>query len=227
MSNFEAWLPTIKSKPDEWLAPIIRSGDADLALELIRDHPHLLEARLSGNATPLLVAAYSEHRKIADALLAMGARMDFITAIALGRTGVVRTMLAENASLIRKHSADGWTALHIAARYATTETVALLISAGANVDTLGKRRVTPLFFATKKPYDNARLLLASGANIDASGKHGFTTLHCAAAAGNADFVSFLITHGANANLQTSARQTAWALAVRYGHRSVAALLAAV
>ena len=145
MSEFEEWLPNIRSKPDEWLAPIIRSGDADLAVGLIRDHPHLLEARFSGNATPLLVAAYSEQHQIAETLLAMDARMGFIAAIALGRTGIVRGMLAENHSLLRKHSADGWPALHIAARYATAETIALLISAGADVNVLGKRGVTPLF----------------------------------------------------------------------------------
>ena len=226
MSKFEKWLPNIRSKPDEWLATIIRSGDADLAVGLIRDHPHLLEARLSGKDTPLLVAAYSEQHQIAETLLAMGAKMGFIAAIALGRTGIVRAMLAENHLLVRKHSDDGWSALHIAARYATTETIALLISSGADGNMLGRGGVTPLFFATKEPYDNARLLLANGANIDAFKKHGFTTLHCAAAAGNTGFVRFLIAHGANANLQTSARQTAWSLAVRYGHRSVTALLAA-
>jgi ankyrin repeat protein len=180
MSEFETWLPNIRSQPDAWLAPIIRSGDGELALELIRDNPHLLEARFSENATPLLVAAYSEQHKIADALLAMGAKMDFIAAIALGRTELVQAMLNDNPSLIRRRSPDGWTALHIAARYAATATVALLISAGADVNSVGKRGRTPLFFATEEPYSNAALLLAKGANTDARAKHGFTVLHYAA-----------------------------------------------
>jgi len=224
MSEFETWLPNIRSQPDAWLAPIIRSGDAELALELIRDNPYLLEARFGGNATPLQVAAYSAQRRIADALLAMGAKMDFIAAIALGRTGLVQTMLNENPSLIRRHSPDGWTALHIAARYAPTETVALLISAGADVNSLGKRRLTPLFFATEEPYNNAELLLAKGADIDARGKHGFTVLHYAAKWGYAKLVAFLLAHGARLDSQTDARQTPWELAVRQGHRSAAALL---
>jgi hypothetical protein len=74
--------------------------------------------------------------RIADALLAMGAKMDFISAVTLGRTGLVQAMLDDNPSLIRKHSPGGWTALHVAAGYAPTETVALLISAGADVNSL-------------------------------------------------------------------------------------------
>jgi hypothetical protein len=35
----------------------------------------------------------------------------------------------------------------------------------------------------------------------------------------------LIAHGADANLQTDARQTAWSLSVRQGHHNVAAFLA--
>jgi ankyrin repeat protein len=225
MAEFETWLPDIRSKPHVWLAPIIGSGDAELALELIRDNPHLLESRFSGNATPLLLAAYSGQHRIADALLAMGAKMDFIAAIALGRTELVQAMLKDNPSLIRKHSPRGWTALHIAARYAPTETVALLISAGADVNSPGKQGFTPLFWATPdEPFSNAELLLAKGADIDARGKHGSTLLHGAAKWGYAGFVAFLLAHGARTDSRTDARQTAWELAVRQGHRSVSSLL---
>ncbi len=224
MSEFDAWLPSIRSEPAEWLASTIRSGDAELALELVRGNPCLLEARFSGNATPLLVGAYSGQRKIADALLAMGARMDFIAAIALGRTAPLRSMLDADPTLARKRSPDGWTALHIAARYAEPETVDLLISAGADVNCPGKRGLTPLFFATEEPYSNAELLLARGADINARGKHGFTVLHYAAKWGYAGLVEILLDHGARPDVQTDARQTPWELAVRQGHRRVAALL---
>jgi uncharacterized protein len=191
---------------------------------LIRDNSGLLHARFGGNSTPLLLAAYTEDRELAESLMRMGAKVDFITAIALGRTGTVRAMLDENPRLIHKHSPDGWPALHIAARYAATDTVALLISAGADVNGLGKRRHTPLFFATEEPYDNAELLLAKGADIDARGKHGFTVLHYAAKWGYAKLAAFLLANGARSDLRTDARQTAWELAVRDGRRSVAALL---
>jgi ankyrin repeat protein len=134
-------------------------------------------------------------------------------------------MLTGDPRLLHKHSPDGWTVLHIAARYADTEMLALLIAAGADVnDNRNKQRQTPLFFATEEPYSNAALLLANGAGIDARGKHGFTVLHYAAKWGYAGLVEFLLAHGARTDLQTDARQTAWALAVRSGHRRVAEIL---
>ena len=75
----------------------------------------------------------------------MGAKMDFISAVTLGRAELVQAMIEDNPSLIRKHSPLGWPALHIAAGYASTETVALFISAGAYVNSRGKRGFTPLF----------------------------------------------------------------------------------
>jgi ankyrin repeat protein len=197
----------------------------DLVIEILRDNPHLLSARFSGNKTLLLEAAYAGQREIADRLLAMDAKMDFITAIALGRSGVVLEMLKENPGLVRKHSPDRWAAIHIAARYADTEMLALLVSAGADVnDSSNTKGLTPLFFAWKEPHDNAEVLLTDGADIDARGKHGFTVLHYAAMTGRLTFVRFLLAHGACSDIQTDGRQTPWALAVRHGHRAVAALL---
>ena len=225
MPEIQDWLPKIKANPRAWLPAIIRSGETELALELIRDHPDLFPVRFSGNATLLHVAAYSEQPAIVAALLAAGARMDFIAAIVLRRMDLVQAMLDADPSLVHRRSPDRWTGLHIAVGYSNAEIVALLIAAGAEVNRPGNRGRTPLFFVGAEPFDNARLLLDHGADINAAAKHGFTALHSAAIAGNADFVRFLVAHGANTNAQTDARQTAWALAVRWGHRNVAAILA--
>jgi ankyrin repeat protein len=134
-------------------------------------------------------------------------------------------MLSQHPFLIQKRAArGGWSALHVGAAYADIEMLAVLMSAGADVDGRDRKGFTPLFFATKQPYSNAEMLLSNGADIDARAKHGFTALHCAATEGNEELVRFLIAHGANTHLQTDARQTAWALAVRSGYRAVAALL---
>ncbi len=184
----------------------------------------MLERRVSENATPLLVAAYSEQQQIAEALLQRGAKMDFIAAIALRRSELVRAMLEAKPWLVRMHSPDGLSALHIAVRFATPEIVALLIAAGADVERRTKRGKTPMSFKWERPFDNARPLLRHGADINARATHGFTPLHYAAAWGCADWLNFLIEHGANSELQTDARQTPWSLAVRHGHRQIAASL---
>ena len=222
MSKFEEWLPDISAHPEDWIAPIIRSGDAELALELIGKKPALLHLRASGNNTPLQEAAYFGHQELADRLLALGAKMDIVAAIALGRTEIVRIMLENDPTLRHKHSPSGLGLLHIASRHAETEIVPLLLSWGADVhDNRNKQRYTPLFFAS---LTNAELLLAKGADINARAKHGFTVLHQAAKAGDREWTKFLIKHGARIDLQTDGRQTPWAFAVRRGHRDIAALL---
>lgn len=225
MNKFAGWLPDIHANPREWLAPVIRSGDIDLALELIRNNPHLLNARFSGNETLLLVAAYSRQLRIADALLEMGARIDLIAAVALARNDVVREMLHKEPRLAYKHAPNnGLSAIHVSAGYGNHETMGLLISAGADVNFREPRGCTPLFFASSEPYANAEILLVNGADANARAKHGFTPLHCAAASGNAGFVRFLIEHGADRDVQTVARQTPWAFAVRYRHWEIAGFL---
>jgi ankyrin repeat protein len=220
--DFEPWLSEIRSNPRNWILTIIRSGQAELAMGLIQNDPGLLDIRLSGNETPLLAAASFGRHELAEALLQMGAKLDFISAVSLGRMETVRVMLEQSPHLAISHSPDRWGAIHIASRDSDTRMIELLLSFGATVDdTSNSNKLTPLYFARN---ENAELLLAKGADINAPSKNGFTILHYAAQRGEVPFVQFLLDHGARPDVQTDGRQTPWALAVRRGHRSVAALL---
>ena len=155
----------------------------------------------------------------------MGAKLDFISAIALKRKREIVAMLLANPSLIRRRSPDQFPAIHMAARYGDAEIVDLLLSKGADVnDQSNPRSLTPLFLAWNEPRENAELLLGRGANVHARSKHGFTVLHSAAGSGRLALVRLLLAHGACLTAQSDGRQTPWALAVRNGHRDVAALL---
>ena len=205
----------------------IASGDDSRPLALIRQNPALLKARLPGNATPLLMAAYRRQAGLVEGLLGLGAQIDFISAIVLGRSAIVREMLERDPSLIRKRSPWGLSALHLAAQYGDPELVGLLLSLGADPNDAPKSyNSTPLFFASSPPFENARLLLAHGADINARCKYGGTVLHSAAASGDEAWLDFLLAHGADPNIQTEARQTPWALAVRYKRARVAEKLTA-
>jgi ankyrin repeat protein len=222
MSGFEKWLPDVNARPEEWIAPIVRSGNAELALDLINKKPELLNHRAGGNNSLLQEAAYFGHQELADSLQRLGAKLDLFSAVALGRNKAVRVMLANNPNLLRKCSAGGIGLLPIASRSAVTELVPLLLSLGADVnDSRNKKRYTPLFFAS---VSNAELLLLEGAYINARAKHGFTALHYAAKKGDAEMTKFLVNHGARTDLQTEGRQTAWALAVRLRQKDIAAFL---
>jgi len=221
-------LTVTRTDPGFSMPWLIQDGKQELALQLVRQNPHLLHARFSGNNTLLLLSAQYRLYALADEFLSMGAKLDFIAAIALGRLDSVRMMLSKDPRLVHKCSPDRFSAIHVAVWRADSAMLALLISAGANVnDNRNPKRLTPLFFAWKEPHENAAFLLAQGADIDARRKHGFTVLHSAARSGNLRFAKFLIAHHASPNIQTNGRQTPWALAVRHGHRDVAAFLASI
>ena len=90
-------------------------------------------------------------------------------------------MSIENTQNIDAFGADGWTALHHAAKKGDVSEVERLLAAGANVDArttayaLGvTRSSTLLLIATRyKHFDVIRLLLDRGADIEACDSKGY------------------------------------------------------
>ncbi|MBY0503347.1 MAG: ankyrin repeat domain-containing protein [Bryobacteraceae bacterium] len=201
-------------------AVAIQSNWLERARAFVVANPALLASRSTGNLTLLQVAANFRRHDFAAELVAMGAKLDFTSAVALGWVEEAGSMVSKAPRLAKSHSPDRWGAIHLAVQSGSPEMVELLLSAGADVnDQRNPHALTPLFFAVDDIV--AELLLTRGAEINIRSKNGFTALHCAAEKGNLNRVHFLLAHGAQPDLQTDGRQTAWALAVRRGHRAVA------
>lgn len=128
--------------------------------------------------------------------------------------------------LLRKHTAvntpqaDGTTALQWAAHWNDTETVNLLIAAGANAKTANRYGATPLSEAAN--LGNAAVveaLLKAGADPNTRDtSDGETVLMVTARSGNVEAVRALLDHGADVNATEAYRgQTAlmWAAAERH------------
>jgi hypothetical protein len=122
------------SNPGPWIRQCIWQGRNELVLEALGRHPKFLCARFSGNVTPLLAAAYAKQRDLAEKLLAMGAKLDYITAIALNRREIVETMLEQEPRLIQKQAPDRIGSLHVAAHFADGDLVSMLLSRGADAN---------------------------------------------------------------------------------------------
>lgn len=128
----------------------------------------------------------------------------------------VRALLKEHAA-VNAAQPDGTTALHWAAHWNDSETIALLLHAGADAKAVNRYGATPLSEAAAA--GNAAIieqLLNAGANPNTrTTADGETVLMTAARAGNEDAVKVLLSHSADVNaIEAYKGQTAlmWAAA---------------
>ncbi|MGH2830396.1 MAG: ankyrin repeat domain-containing protein [Actinomycetota bacterium] len=199
------------AQPADDLFAAIEAGDAARVDALLREQGTLANARNAGGITPLLTAVYYGKREIADLLLRAGAEVDLFAAAALGRTARLGALLREQSARVLTHSADGWTALHLAAFFGRERVAATLLDRGADVGAVAMNplRVQPLHSAAAGGHTAvARLLLEHGADPNARQEGGFVPLHAAAQAGNEELYELLLASGADQDAATDDGRTA-------------------
>ncbi|CAK9099335.1 unnamed protein product, partial [Durusdinium trenchii] len=117
----------------------------------------------------------------------------------------------------------GRTALHKAASLEGTEAhLELLLSAGARVASLNRRRQAPLHLCTTKA-QVLRLLAARG-ELELKDSYGSSALLCACDNGRAEVVQELLKQRASLQLRNRRAESALQLAARKGHLKIAELL---
>jgi ankyrin repeat protein len=131
----------------------------------------------------------------------------------------LRTLVSRKVN-VNAPQADGTTALHWAAHYNDTETVKLLLRAGANPAVMNRFGASPLSEAALSGnVELIKALLEAGADAKAASTlDGETVLMTAARSGNLDAVRLLLDRGADVNARERYRgQTAlmWAAAERH------------
>jgi ankyrin repeat protein len=124
-----------------------------------------LEAQAVNGNTALMMAAFKNNRRAAEALLAKGAQVN----------------------------RSGWTPLHYAAAGGSEEIARLLIARKAKLDAVSPREsgaYTPLMMAAREGQPTlARLLLEAGANPALKNTEGLTAAQIAERAGHTDMAA--------------------------------------
>ncbi len=205
----------------------IAAGDVASLKGLLERDPALVSARHDSGVGPIMLAIYNGHNEVADVLIASGAEIDVFEAAALGRIQRLEQLLDDNPALVRTHSPDGWTALHVASYYGQPEAAALLLARGADVGSRSTNTManTALHAALAGGHrEVTELLLAKGADINAKQHGGYTALHAAALDGDPDLARLLLAKGADASLESDDGQTALAMAREKGREEVLELL---
>lgn len=120
-------------------------------------------------------------------------------------------------------------ALLNAARKGNTDTLSLLLTAGADVNTADKNGMAPIHWAALGGHtDSLKLLLAvPGINLSSSDKNGFTPLHLAAYGGRTECVKLLLAApGIDVSKPAKNGKTPLELATAKGHTECARLIRA-
>src|SRR5262245_21162441 len=146
----------------------IDAGDEAAVTALLATQPGLASARDADGVSATLHALYRRRRRVAERIAAAAPQLDLFEAGALGRSERVREVLAADSSAAHATSADGFTALHLAAYFAGpgAETATLLLDAGAdaNARSTNEMVVQPLHSAVSAGNEGVvAVLLGSGA----------------------------------------------------------------
>ncbi|EAY18970.1 hypothetical protein TVAG_147150 [Trichomonas vaginalis G3] len=133
---------------------------------------------------------------------------------------------------------NGYSALHFAVGYNTTEILQLLISHGANINVKNEYGDSPLHFAVKSnSKKKVEFLILHGADVNATNQEGQTPLHCAVCVINSfvyikvkfknnfkTIIELLIFHGADVNAKDEDGMTALHYTVLNNYAEITRLL---
>jgi ankyrin repeat protein len=122
-----------------------------------------------------------------------------------GDVETVRRLLSNDRSLAGEYTAEGWTALHLAA---TSEIAAMLLDAGADINARNRHKFagpgnSPLSAAVYQDRrDVVKLLIERGADLNQGDNAGWRPIHLAAANGRLKTARMLLEAGASTNVRT-------------------------
>jgi ankyrin repeat protein len=200
----------------------IKQGDARKVEEIIQRDSTLSNVRDSQGMSPVVVATYYGQPKIAELLIAKGAKLDLFEASMTGNTVTVEQIISKDPKQVNSFSSDGFTALHLAAFFGHYEVARYLIEKGSDVNAIAKNmmKVMPLHSAAAhRQVEISELLLNHGAKVNAKQEGGFTPLHAAAQNGDIEMARLLLKHGADLGVKTDKEKTPLDLTREEGRES--------
>lgn len=205
----------------------VDSDDGEAIRALVRQRADIVDAQRSDGLSVLLYAMYLGKWELVDLIAPIHPGLDIFESAALGRDARLKHLVATNPMLLTRRSADGWTALHLAAFFGQINAARALIEKGAEVDARSDntQRNCPLHSAAAgRHFAICELLISSGADVDATQAGGFTPLMAAAQHGDQGLVDLFLRRGADRSLRNDAGKTASALAAEAGDPGLAAFL---
>jgi ankyrin repeat protein len=198
------------------LSEAAESGNAKIVRLLLQKDPALCHLKDNFGCTPLFLAATDGHKDIVDMLLDAGSDVNvdcrlhtlpwepgfdmsftvLSSTCVMGHQNLVRTLLERPMIDIDLRGPMGMSALAYAAESGNTAIARLLLSKGANVNSLSRNNRTPLSYAAEsaRVYMVELLLQQHGVDINVADKDGRTAFSYAAERGDPDTAKALLKH---------------------------------
>jgi ankyrin repeat protein len=205
----------------------VKKGDIEAVQSALAADPSLLDATNEAGQGAFLLAKYYRQEVVADYLLKQGPKLSFFDECVAGETASVMAQIEAKPELMRTHSTDGWTPLHLAAFFGGHDLAEALLKKGAEIDSRSTNSMknTPLHAAVAgRRAGMVKFLLERGADANALQTGGWTALHGAAQSGDREMVETLIANGADVNARAENNQCAMDMALLRGHQGIADLL---
>jgi len=207
------------------LFDLAQADNAAALIAALPKHAESFRIRNENGETLFLFSLYRGRAKCVEALAKRG-KLSLQEAAASGDTARVEECVKAAPWSLNTLSADGWTALHLAAFFGRDDTLLRLIALGA--DPLQWGRAFDSNLALHAGASGGRMgkaaftkLLAATDNPNVQTKAGTTALMSAAANGSMEFVQMLLAAGADPKLKMTDGKTAADFARARGHEAVA------
>lgn len=212
------------------LLTAVKQNDAAWLHALLTENIGLASCRGEDGLSAVMLARYRGNEEALRLLLAAGPELDLFEAAAAGDAVRLTALLDRDAAAVHAFAPDGFTALHLAAFFGSTDCATELLQRGAdpNVVATNGSYLRPLHSAAAgRHIAICAALLERGAEANARQHGGFTPLHAAAQHGDEPLAELLLRYGADPRAATDAGQDAIVLAREHGHVGLAERLQAV
>ena len=178
---------TTKMLQTEKLFKALNKKNFTLVKKMIKENPHLLEAKDKNGNTPLLRAVYLSDKELLKHLLSLGANPNIQDKF--GKTPLHYTldeedleivkMLLDNKASLNIRDEDGYSPLHRAINcWWANKTAKFYILNGADLNIKDKRLMTPIFYSiSQNNYHLSKLMIEKGAKLNIKSEWGTTPLH--------------------------------------------------
>jgi ankyrin repeat protein len=175
----------------------IKQGDWTEVERQLDADPSLIHVREDG-LSPIMVAAYYQHREIASYLADKTVALTIFEASATGKINNILRLLARDPQLVNAYAEDGFR--HWDCCYSVTDVAEYLIKAGAPINSRSRNELEagPIQSAAAAGQVKiAQLLLKHGADPNIREQGGYTPLHAAAQNGDLEMINTLLYGGAD------------------------------